>query len=1153
MWFLLPACAPPSLPDPVIERAVPSFAWNGEPSTIALVGSDFWPSLTVDARRFEASVNPTYTAHLQGPDGGGERVPLLGVGIVDDEQLTATVPAGLAPGIWTLTVESPSGATASLPGGFRITDQRAARLVLDPERFVWTAGEQARIGISLLDVDDRVVEVPFELVVVASGTGGAVTVSPGDLADVRPTPSGDGVRGSLVEGRATVGVTATVPGRVDLVIAAGDPASPVVGDSLTLAFEPGGDLSVAIELPDPGPFVAGEPFVVTARVVDQYGNPVPDPTPVTLRTLCSGWVGSVVLAGDTAVAVTPTLASSAACPEDQVVVVEPAALPGRSDGFQVAPGPASRLEVIAAPASLQAGDLLNVLVLPEDAFGNTAAWGAALSLTDSVGGLVDETCVAVGASRVCTARATRSDPAVVVEALGDDGVRGVSAPIEVLPDDVVTGVALRAPATATAGEVVPVLVSALDAWGNVVPTSWTSGVTALTDERGDVACAAAGGATDGSAAFDCVFTEARLTGTLEAALEGLVALAPIAVRNGPLAQIRVSAPASVEAGEPVAIDLAAGDAWGNPYLAQDDPTVDLWDDGGSLTPTLAPLDAAGEARVVGTFTVAGLTRVRAGQGGVELGRSEPITVASGPTVGLRVRTAVPWAWTNEPAAVSVESVDAWGNRTALDAAATLSSLATSADDLVLPLVNGVGSGLFVWPAAALPDLLDASAAGFEGSAEVIVVRRCPTGPSAAVAFDGHAVGVTCATEEDGGGIAVDLTGSARGSLPIASFAAALPGRQGTLDASGVVPVALPGVGRHEILGLAVDTASCASEVAGAAWSAPDDGGPAGPIALSASVASLPVLGAATLELVGVTDCRRAPAAGSAVLLAATGGALAGVSATGEGLAVVLDVNGDASATLDTSAGGLQDTQLSVVATVPGGGARGELLLPLTGDAIRPVVLDAAPVGSSTERHDTFSFTFSEPLLPGSVTPAAFTLGGVPAASVAVSGAEVTVSAASPLDGAFGPHVLTVGSGVRDLAGNRLAGEWSGRPAPWTSAFGGFTVAPAGPQCGEVIPGTLRFRPDGDDGLDEEADELIIGLSAAAAPAWWVVEVHDDAGERVDADWVVPLAALDAVAWDGRGFDGAVRPPGRYEIAVSADDGLGNRSAACVVSVQLEAR
>jgi hypothetical protein len=60
------------------------------------------------------------------------------------------------------------------------------------------------------------------------------------------------------------------------------------------------------------------------------------------------------------VAVTPTLASTAACPEDQVVVVEPSALPGRSAGFQVSPGAPSQLEVIAAPSSLRAGDLLNV-------------------------------------------------------------------------------------------------------------------------------------------------------------------------------------------------------------------------------------------------------------------------------------------------------------------------------------------------------------------------------------------------------------------------------------------------------------------------------------------------------------------------------------------------------------------------------------------------------------------------------------------------------------------------------------------------------------------------------------------------------------------------------------------------------------------------
>ncbi len=1152
-FVLLAACSRPTLPDPVVERAVPSFAWNGEATAITLVGRDFWPAVSVDARDGDASVNPTYRAWLEGPDAGTEEVALLGVGIVDDQHLTATVPAGLRTGVWGLTVEGPSGARVSLPSGFRVTDQQAARLVLDPPRFVWSVEEEALIGLTLVDVDDRVVELPFEVVVVGTSETGPVTVTRGSLASIRPTPSGDGIRGSLVDGRATFGVSATVPGRVDLVVAPGDPYSPVVGDSLTLAFEPGGGLEVEFTLPGPGPFVAGQPLVASARVVDEFGNPVDDPTQVSLRTTCSGWFGSTLLAGDTAVAVVPTRASSAACPEDRLVVAEPSALTGTSDPFVVEPAAAARLSVFAAPASVRAGDLVNVLVIPEDPFGNDTAWAAAMTLEDSLGGLVDSDCVTVGDTRVCTARATRAAPQVVVRAIGDDGVAGAATPIEVLPDDVVAGVSLRVGGVATAGELLPVSLSALDAYGNVIPAGATSEAFALSDERGDAVCSRMGTLADGSAAFECAFTVARPDAVLTGTLDGFVAQAPLVVQNGALAWVTVVAPPAVVAGAPSVVTFDGADAWGNPYVVQADPTLALTDDLGSFGASSVVLDALGHAEATAPFTIAGTTRVHASQAGVELGRSDQVDVAAGPTVGLRIGVGAPWAWTDEPVSVTIESVDDWGNRTALDAPATVSSGTTSAPDVALPLINGAGSTTFTWPASALPDRLSVTAGGFDGEADVIVVRRCPGGPTADLVFSaGAPAGVACATAVDGGGVTADLTGSTRGALPLATFAAAVGGDSGRLDASGLVPLTLPGVGRHPVAALAVDTAACGAEAWGEAWSAPDDGSPAGPIPLSASVAPLPVAGSTTIDVVGATDCGGAPAAFQEVLLASSGGELAGTP-TGRGLALGLDAFGNASVSLDASGTPLEAPTVSVVAASASGGARGELALDVSGDSVRPVVLDAEPVGSSSALIDGFTLTFSEPLLPGSVTPANVTVGSASVTSTSIAGAVVTVTLAAPLDGALGPHLLTVAASVRDQAGNRLAGDWGAGAAPWRSAFGGAVAPPVDPTCDDVSPATSRFRPDGDDGPDEEADAVSIGVSAPVPPSWWVIEVRDEAGGLVDQDWEVPTSAADRVWWDGRGLDGAVRPPGRYEVSVAADDGLGNRSAACVVAVQLEAR
>jgi hypothetical protein len=64
-----------------------------------------------------------------------------------------------------------------------------------------------------------------------------------------------------------------------------------------------------------------------------------------------------------------------------------------------------------------------------------------------------------------------------------------------------------------------------------------------------------------------------------------------------------------------------------------------------------------------------------------------------------------------------------------------------------------------------------------------------------------------------------------------------------------------------------------------------------------------------------------------------------------------------------------------VAASASGGGRGELLLPVTGDDVRPIVVDATPTGASTDLVDTFTLTFSEPLDPAFVVPANFAVTG----------------------------------------------------------------------------------------------------------------------------------------------------------------------------------
>jgi hypothetical protein len=1159
MWsLLLAACSRPTLPDPVIERATPSFAWNGEPSTISVVGRNFLPLVEIDARARDATVNPAYVARLVGEDQGVQQViELLGVGIVDDEHLTATVPEGLPPGLWTLEVESPSGATAALTDGFRVTDQQAARLSVSTSVLSYTVGEAALLDLTLLDLDGEVVPLPFRVLVVPTGTGASPpTLDAGTLADADRTPSGDGVRGNLVDGRATVSVTSNVPGVVDVIVAPADPYSPVVADEVAVRFDSGDELTVLITLPEGVTYRAGESYTALAELRDQFGNPVEATgVEVGFDTTCSRWSGSLLLDGPTQVTVTPTAATTDECPVDALRAQGPGTLGGQSAGYEVLPGAPARFEVSLFPGfELRAGDRLSMVVEPQDAFGNPTPWSGVLNLQDSQGGMVDAGCLpGTDELWLCSSRVTRAGPAVVVVATGDDGVSGASEPVTILPDDEVASIDLRVGALATAGAPLPIDVVALDAFGNVIPAVDTSGLFVLTDELGDASCVRVGVQGDGSAAFECTFTVARPDAVVSAALDGFVADAPLAVQNGGLGLLVLGAPADVTAGDEVVVTVTGHDAWGNPYLVQDDPVVVLRDDGGSFGEHEVALDASGAGEVTSSFTLAGRTRLRGAQAGVELGASDEILVAPGVTAAVRTMLQGPWAWVDEPTAVTVESVDAWGNRTGLDAAGLLTSSATSAASVPVPLVNGVGVVTFTWPEAAIPDELVATVGVWQATLEVVVVRDCPGGPSAALAFDGWPVGVTCATATDGGQVVADLGGSAPGSLPLADHAAALVGGVGALASAGLVPLALPSVGPHEVLGLAIDTAGCADEVAGDAWSAPDDGSPAGPIAVTASAPSIPVFGAATIEVSGATDCRRDPAAGATVYLASSGGELPGTTATGAGLVVVTDAAGDAATVLDTASGGLGGATLRVVAASASGGGRGELLLPVTGDDVRPIVVDATPTGASTDLVDTFTLTFSEPLDPAFVVPANFAVTGRTVVGATAAGAEVTITVDASVDGAAGAVVLSASSTIRDASGNRLAGDWADAPAIWRSGFGGAAPGATAPACGAVTPASLRIRPDGDDGAGEEADRVEVAVLTAAAPSWWVVEVRDDAGALVFVDWEIPVSAADTVRWHARDLTGGVVPAGRYELTVAAADGLGNRWEGCVLPITVVAR
>jgi hypothetical protein len=281
------------------------------------------------------------------------------------------------------------------------------------------------------------------------------------------------------------------------------------------------------------------------------------------------------------------------------------------------------------------------------------------------------------------------------------------------------------------------------------------------------------------------------------------------------------------------------------------------------------------------------------------------------------------------------------------------------------------------------------------------------------------------------------------------------------------------------------------------------------------------------------------------------GALLDASPTGAGLVLDLDATGSGAVTLDASevrTGG----EARVGFTSPSAGAAGEVRVQLTGDDRLPTVWAQTPSGPTEGLVDTVVLTFDEPLLASTVQPGSFFLegpfaGGVGSASL-VAHDRVELGLTTAVDASAGAWTITATAALRDLSGNRLDGAFTGGPGPWVGPFGA-VLAPVDAVSCEVDP--ARFRPDGDPGVGEEADQALLSIQSASAPAWWVVSVRDAGGVLVARERRVPVGPLDVWAWDGRDVDERVVDDGAWTLSVEPVDALGNRGAACSVVVVVD--
>ncbi|MDP2311403.1 MAG: Ig-like domain-containing protein [Pseudomonadota bacterium] len=1155
---------------PTIAEVSPGWGYNGEPTEISIDGAHFFPTVVVANTNEGASadggrIEGTFQAWLE----GDETFALEDVQHQSYDRLGAEVPEGLPIGTYDLRVEVPSGLVATLPDAFTVTDTRSDHLDVSVEIAAYIVGGLAQVTLQLQDPEDQVVAQALDVIVRASSTTsptGATDVLfwPTDgLEDQEPLQEGVGITGQLgADGTGVFLVTSQIADDVRFEVSAADETSVVRGDSLTLSWDAGPVSEVELALPrDDFRTLAGDPFDLTIRLKDSLGNVLTTlPADLVLYDECGGWVKGASIVGEGTVEVLLT----GACEVDRIHALL-YGIVWDSEPFEVLPGEHSAYTVQAAPDSVAAGEGLVVFVEAVDGWGNVVTdHEADILLHDGVGvldptrGRGTQSCPGFGGdgSQLCTAAVWTAGSEVVIRAEDAEGAKGEAAPIEVVPADGASVVFVVRASSVEAGESFDVTVRVLDAYANSVgfDPGGTDRVEFL-DDSGTLACTWTG-AVDGAQGFSCTIEGAVSDANVSARVLGLTGYGadPLVVTNAALGDVEVDPQGSTfVAGTAFTLELRGYDDYGNPYIVQTDAQVDLTDTAGTMTPATAVLGPLGEVQVSSVVYAAGTSvRLSASQGGTTLGTSRPIFVSPDEQDGITVE-APPWISVDEPGVVVLTAVDAYGNTvTSYAGTMTVSSQGPGCETRVIEEFDEGTTSVDLTCETALigETLVVTDDAGFEGASATvdIVDLACADGPTATLLLDGLDDTVRCLAAGGTVEVEADAAGSTAGGggLSVWHFSDGVSVEERTLASDTTLTYDTTGTRYVELL--VADTNACAGLDGGYVYVGSDDGEPTGPIGITVTPSSVSSIGTVSVD-VSALDCTEDIAAGQTLLVRADLGNPIGAS-SGKGLSVTLDAAGTASFDWTFDAGFSGTGTLYVGSQ--GGGGIGSKSVTVTDDRVLPTVVSVDPAGTELGTVEQVEVVFSEPMHASFVTSAYISLTGPTAAVTATYALSsdlttLTITPTTPLDGASGTFTLSLTRDVRDLAGNRLDGGWSGVGAPATFLFG--DIGDTLPAVSSCTVDEERFTPDGDDGPDAEKDTIAMTPTATAAPTWWWLGVYDVGGTRVRSERAPGTDS--EIEWDGRGDDGTVMGAGWYRLALSAIDTNGNVGGQCNGAVELE--
>jgi subtilisin family serine protease/protocatechuate 3,4-dioxygenase beta subunit len=195
---------------------------------------------------------------------------------------------------------------------------------------------------------------------------------------------------TTINGVATATLSSTIAGLATVTATAGD-----VSATAQVTFTPDAPANLAL-VAMPSTLPVDDPSTLTAIVTDQFGNPVADGTLVSFSTS----FGALSNSNATTLGGMATVMLSSTLPGTAVVTATLGSLSAAAL-VTFTPGAPANLSLIAAPSTLQVGNLSALTATVTDQFGNLVADGTPVSFSTNLG--VATPAVAVTVNGVATA------------------------------------------------------------------------------------------------------------------------------------------------------------------------------------------------------------------------------------------------------------------------------------------------------------------------------------------------------------------------------------------------------------------------------------------------------------------------------------------------------------------------------------------------------------------------------------------------------------------------------------------------------------------------------------------------------------------------------------------------------------------------------